>query len=242
MSSPQHPTPPIVTKDGIVIGFITHRSFDSLNIQPVIGTVITAFKENEGNHPTFIFHSNDRVVNYQFVDALNAWHIDPEHYVFLQDSHKDYANGEYDDNHAVNSHIRNYKMWRSTPTCKYDFHCESCSNHCGMEIGLMKEYKKMIDVYQCDVIYVFADNHRANEIRALVGFAKMYKDRVIRIITIDSNGDFKDLTNPNNPKNFRTLYGRYSDSGTIAANQGSFTAGKYWRSRNWTAEGSNDRY
>ena len=241
MSSPQHPTPPILTKENVVVGFITHRSFDSLNIQPVIGTVISAFKENEGNNPTFIFHSNDKVINYQFVDALNAWHVDKTHYKFLEDPKSDYANGDYDDNHAVNSHVRNYKYWKSSPSCRLKKDCKDCDHCCRPDIMLMKKYKEMIDIYKCDVIYIFTDNHRANEVRGLVHYAKACKDKHVRIITIDSNGDYKDLTNPNNPKNDRTLYGRYSNSGTIAANQESFTIGKYWRSRYWTSDGSNNR-
>ena len=69
----------------------------------------------------------------------------------------------------------------------------------------LSKYRNLIDVYNVDLICMFTGNHKCTELKELVTLAG-YK-RQIQIITMDSNGDYIDHTNENDPKNHMEFYG-----------------------------------
>ena len=68
----------------------------------------------------------------------------------------------------------------------------------------LQKYKELMGTNQLDTVVIFTDNPGATEVHEMKHFAKQYG---FRIITVDCEGNFDDVTDEQNPMNHREHYG-----------------------------------
>lgn len=200
------------------IGFIIATGFDERNIKVVQDVVLTTIRRNLD--ATFVTCSITDKITDLISDYLKSHKIPTEKKIFIYpEGHEPKSEYQKQQERFDNLLVRDAAYFSRNGAAPIDYAQKGFIRHTGKNDPVkvfrrmnkhspiwytLQKYKQVIGTYELDSVIIFTDNPQGTEVRELLTSAKQYN---FRLITVTSDGDFEDKTNPANEQNHRAYYG-----------------------------------
>ena len=200
------------------IGFIVSEDYDERNIKVVQDVALSVIRNNLD--ATFIVYSPIDKITEWISDYLKIHKIPKERKIFVYpEGCEPKSEFEKQNERCDRLTVRDRNYYGRNGASPVDFAQKGFlyhGNHKQKDVYFkqlnsknpiyktLQRYKSIIGAYELDSVIIFTDDPKSTEVKEIHHSAMEYK---YQVITVTSDGDFDDITNPTNPHNHKTFYG-----------------------------------